>query len=314
MSEAVSDAPAPGSIAVLVVEDEPLLAAATADLLETMGHRVVASTNDGREAISLADRLHPDLVLMDIGLKGEMDGIEAAAVLYEQLGIPVVYLTGAADAATINRAARSRPFGYLIKPFADAELRGALEVAMVRHRAEVELQHREKALLQYARSLRTRSLIDELTGLYNRRGFLALAQHLLRASQRRERSYALLFIDLDGLKRVNDSQGHAAGDQLIRDLAGLLMRTFRKSDVVARLGGDEFVVLAVESESPGGATALVRLRNAIREHNADHPAELPMAISVGVAIPDPALPESIESLLHRADAEMYKEKRRAATG
>lgn len=303
-----------GSISVLVVEDEPLIAAATADRLETMGHKVVASSNDGREAISLADELHPDLVLMDIGLKGEMDGIEAAAVLYEQFGVPVVYLTGAGDAATINRAARSRPFGYLIKPFTEAELRGALEVAMARHRAEAELQYREKALMQYARSLRTRSLVDELTGLYNRRGFLTLAQHLLRTSRRHDRTCALLFIDLDGLKQLNDTQGHAAGDQLIRELAGILLHTFRKSDVVARLGGDEFVVLAVESESAGGTSALSRLRDAVREHNAARTGVAPLAVSVGVAIPDPAQPESIDSLLSRADAEMYKEKRRANSG
>jgi len=299
----------PGS-SILIVEDEPLIAAASCAMLEAMGHTVVASVSDGREALLLAESLHPDLVLMDIGLKGSMDGIEAAALLNEQFALPVVFLTGSGDTATINRAVQSRPFGYLIKPFTEAELRGALEVAIARHRAEAELLHRERALVQYARSLRTRSLEDELTGLYNRRGFLALSRHLLKASQRHQRACALLFIDLDGLKRVNDSQGHAAGDQLIRDLAGILMSTFRKSDVVARLGGDEFVVLSVESESAGGASALSRLRTALREHNAI-PGVTPIAISVGVAVPDPEIPESVDSLLKRADAEMYKEKRRA---
>lgn len=302
-----------GTASLLVVEDEPLIAASTQDLLEQMGYAVLATVTDGREAVDTAGRLRPDLVLMDIGLQGEMDGIEAAGLLYEQLGIPVVFLTGAGDASTINRAARSRPFGYLIKPFSEAELRGALEVAIARHRAEAELQHREKALLQYARSLRTRSLVDELTGLYNRRGFLTLAQHLLRASQRHGRSCVLLFIDLDGLKQINDGQGHAAGDQAIRDLAGILTHTFRKSDVVARLGGDEFVVLAVESASAGGASASSRLRTAIREHNARQSHEAPIAVSIGVAIPDPDIAEPIEALVERADAEMYKEKRRAVS-
>lgn len=298
---------------VIVVEDEPLIAANIQDLLEQMGHTVLTTVSDGREAVAAAGRLHPDLVLMDIGLEGEMDGIEAAATLYEQLGIPVVFLTGSGDAATINRAARARPFGYLIKPFSEAELRGALEVAIARHRAEAELQHREKALMQYARSLRTRSLIDELTGLYNRRGFLTLAQHLLRASQRHGRSCVVLFIDLDGFKRINDSQGHAAGDQTLRDLAGILTHTFRKSDVVARLGGDEFVVLAVESASAGGISASSRLRAALLEHNEQHPRDLPIAVSIGVAMPDPDVPEPIEALVERADAEMYKEKKRAVS-
>ncbi len=302
-----------GPATIVVVEDEPLIAASTQDLLEQMGHTVLAVVSDGREAVAEAGRLHPDLVLMDIGLQGGMDGIEAAATLYEQLGIPVVFLTGAGDASTINRAARARPFGYLIKPFSEAELRGALEVAKARHRAETELQHREKTLMQYARSLRTRSLVDELTGLYNRRGFLTLAQHLLRAAQRHGRSCVVLFIDLDGLKQINDGQGHAAGDQTIRELAGILTRTFRKSDVVARLGGDEFVVLAIESASAGGASASSRLREAIREHNERRAEAAEIAVSIGVAMPDPDSPEPIEALVERADAEMYKEKKRAVS-
>lgn len=295
---------------ILVVEDEPLIAAYTRDLLEQMGHTVLATVSDGREAVATATRLQPDLVLMDIGLQGPMDGIEAAGTLYEHLGIPVVFLTGAGDASTINRAARARPFGYLIKPFSEAELRGALEVAIARHRAEAELHHREKALMQYAKSLRTRSLVDELTGLYNRRGFLTLAQHVLRASYRHGRSCVLLFIDLDRLKKINDGQGHAVGDQYIRDLAGILTQTFRKSDVVARLGGDEFVVLEVESASMGGISASVRLRQAINEHNLLYPRAIELSVSIGVAIPDRDTLEPIEALVERADAEMYKEKKK----
>ncbi len=303
-----------GGISILLVEDEFLIAENIKEILELMGHSVVGMAREGREAVRKAESLHPDLVLMDIGLRGEMDGIEAAAVLYERLGIPVVYLTGAADTHTINRAAQSRPFGYLLKPFDEAEIRSAIEVAVARHRAEVELHLREKSLVQYAESLRAQSLLDELTGLYNRRAFMTLSRHQLHSVSRTHRPCVLLFIDLDGLKKVNDGFGHAAGDRLLVDLADVLSHTFRKSDIVARLGGDEFVVLAVESDPPGVETALSRLHAGIREHNEKQHVVHKLVISVGAAIPDSGSPEEIEELLARADEAMYKEKIRARAG
>lgn len=303
-----------GRLSIMLVEDEPLIAEHVRQTLELLGHSVVGMACEGREAVKKADLLHPELVLMDIGLRGEMDGIEAAAVLYERLGIPVVYLTGAADTHTINRAARSRPFGYLLKPFDEAEMRSAIEVAVARHRAEIELHLREKSLVQYAEALRAQSLLDELTGLYNRRAFMTLSRHQLAAMARTHRPCVLLFIDLDGLKKVNDGFGHAAGDRMLVDLAGVLAHTFRKSDVVARLGGDEFVVLAIESEPEGGGSALSRLRAGIREYNQQTQSARKLAVSVGSAVPDPARPEPIEELLARADEDMYKEKRRARAG
>lgn len=308
----LSDIAASVGAAILLVEDEAIVAADISQTLQRMGHRVVGIVSNGREAVRTAERLKPDLALMDIELQGDMDGIEAATLLHARLGLPIVYLTGTSDPETLTRAIQSQPFGYVLKPFHEPEIRCAIEVALNRHRAQLVLEQRELALLQKALSLRDLSYIDELTGLYNRRGFLASCRHQLKAAERSQQSWLLLFMDLNGLKKVNDTQGHAAGDRMLQDLAAILVRTFRESDVVARLAGDEFVVLAFESEPSGGDAPLRRLRKHIREHNQGNRPSRALEVSVGVAIPDPARVEPIDDLIARADANMYEEKRRAA--
>jgi two-component system, cell cycle response regulator len=297
------------AISVLIAEDEPIIAAHLLALLKSMGHDVVGVAKEGMEAISRAERLNPDLVLMDIGLAGDMDGIDAATRMQRQLEIPVIFITGATDAATVERAVRMQPFGYVPKPFNEVEIRCAIEVALARHRAENILHRREHALLQYAESLRSRAFIDDLTGLYNRSGFLTLSRQHLKAAARHQRAWTLLFMDLNGLKKVNDTLGHDAGDSMLVAMAQVLLHTFRESDVIARLGGDEFVVLALESPTAGGRSVLKRLRKSIEEHNVKREPALHLSVSVGCAIPDPFQEESIEALLARADAHMYAEKR-----
>jgi diguanylate cyclase (GGDEF)-like protein len=164
--------------------------------------------------------------------------------------------------------------------------------------------------------LRAMSLRDELTGLYNRRGLLALAEQQIAASVRAGLGFDVLFIDLDHLKRINDTLGHAQGDQALRDTAALLRATFRKSDVVARLGGDEFAVLVIRTpaDSPqGGAEAAIgRLYEAVERHAATLRRPYTLSMSVGASAFDPADPATLESLLERADQQMYAHKRHRA--
>ncbi|HEX7242361.1 MAG TPA: diguanylate cyclase [Longimicrobiaceae bacterium] len=154
------------------------------------------------------------------------------------------------------------------------------------------------------------SLTDELTGLYNRRGFLALAQQQLRLAQRTGRDVALLFADVDGLKPLNDCFGHTAGDRALVETAGILRQIFRDSDVIARVGGDEFVVLAPETSRRQGKAMTDRLQARVRERNAARGEGPELSLSVGVAWYDPARLCTVEALLAEADAAMYARKRR----
>ena len=108
--------------AILIVEDEGVVAADLAVKLEQLGYEVAGSAESGEEAVALVERMHPELVLMDILLKGQMDGIEAAEAIRRAHDVPVVYLTAHSDTATLDRAKISGPFGYILKPFELREL------------------------------------------------------------------------------------------------------------------------------------------------------------------------------------------------
>ena len=129
---------------ILVVEDEGIVAQEIKGRLEKSGYTVCAMVHDGETAVAEAGRLQPDLVLMDIRLKGEMDGIEAAGQIRDRFDLPVVYLTAYTDSATLARAKVMEPFGYVVKPFETRSLVAAIEIALHRHRSETERIYREK--------------------------------------------------------------------------------------------------------------------------------------------------------------------------
>uniref|UniRef100_B8DIV5 histidine kinase n=1 Tax=Nitratidesulfovibrio vulgaris (strain DSM 19637 / Miyazaki F) TaxID=883 RepID=B8DIV5_NITV9 len=130
------DSPRP---AVVIVDDEQIVALDIRRTLERLGYAVPAMAADGEEAVRMAGELRPDLVLMDIRLRGPMDGIEAAARIARQYGVPVVFLTAFSDAATLERAKECGPFGFLVKPFEERELHSTIEVALLKHRAVRDL-------------------------------------------------------------------------------------------------------------------------------------------------------------------------------
>jgi diguanylate cyclase (GGDEF)-like protein len=153
------------------------------------------------------------------------------------------------------------------------------------------------------------ALTDELTGLYNRRGFMALAERQLKIGRRSDRGMLLFVMDVDRLKHINDSFGHFEGDRALKRTAEVLEETFRDSDVVARLGGDEFAVLAIEAAGHSEATIQTRLFECLKSISAEqHSYEI--SLSLGVARFDPRNGTSIEELMAKADQAMYEQKRR----
>jgi len=156
------------------------------------------------------------------------------------------------------------------------------------------------------------ALSDELTGMYNRRGFLALAERQLKLGRRSGRAILVFFADVDGLKQINDKFGHGEGDLALVRAAQVLEKTFRDSDVIARFGGDEFAVLALEVSGHSESTIRARLEQNLKELNAKH-SRYALSISLGAVRFDPTSPRgpaSIEQLMIRADEAMYEEKRR----
>lgn len=151
---------------------------------------------------------------------------------------------------------------------------------------------------------------DELTGLSNRRGFLTLADQQLKAAAREQRPMLAVFVDLDGLKSINDQLGRAEGDRALQDLAEVMRRTFRGCDVIGRVGGDEFVALVSEGSPFRSDGIIQRLQTALAQYNADEARGYYLSASIGVARYDPDAPIAIDSLVNHADSEMFENKQR----
>jgi diguanylate cyclase (GGDEF)-like protein len=173
----------------------------------------------------------------------------------------------------------------------------------------------EEQLAAQAEQLRNLSLRDELTQLYNRRGFLEVAGQAQAQAKRDDRTAALVFIDLNGMKRINDELGHDAGDDALKDTAHVLTEAFSPGDVVARLGGDEFVAFSVDFPANGLVTLRERLRALADRETSRHGRPYRLSMSVGAAFADPTSSRSLDELLEGADAAMYEQKRaRQAAG
>lgn len=159
---------------------------------------------------------------------------------------------------------------------------------------------------QIEETLRNNSLKDDLTGLFNRRGLLKTASPYFEFARRQKENLLLLFIDLDGMKRINDEFGHNEGDNALISTASILNRSFRSSDIIARLGGDEFTVLVTDLNA-NKDEAIKRLNESLKAHNEKRGIKL--AFSIGVATLEPERMTCFEELLEQADQAMYEQKR-----
>ena len=422
---------------VFVVEDEMIISKDIQRTLTSLGYEVVGHAVSGASAIERVRELRPDLVLMDIHIKGDMDGIETAGIIGPTLNVPIVYLTAFADNATIKRAKQTMPFGYLIKPFEERELQTIIEMALYKHEAERELAQNQ-ALLQATfnsigegvlaaderggvtflnpvaqtltgwtqaealgrdwrevfqleseddhqlllrapqttrggatrhrllrdkngghcsvemhmtplrspqsepiglvltfrdvterRALEERlvhqAFHDPLTGLPNRALLTSRLKHLLIQNarlphdERRDRCAggddmsgcaAVLFLDMDNFKVVNDSLGHAAGDAMLVEIGTRLSKCLRNGDTAARFGGDEFVVLIDDVDNPRYATDIARrLVSALQEPFDVGGQKVYSSPSIGIAFAGTGL-ETPDEMLRDADAAMYDAKKR----
>lgn len=167
---------------------------------------------------------------------------------------------------------------------------------------ELKVIERTAELASANEKLRQLSLLDQLTGLYNRHGFLLLAEAQLSLAKRTRRNLLVFYADLDDLKQINDDKGHMAGDQALVAVARTMQETFRTSDIKARVGGDEFIVMVVEADGQDAEALLVRLHERLAGNG--------QSMSVGVVTWDPQLDVTMNDLIARADQAMYREKRK----
>lgn len=153
------------------------------------------------------------------------------------------------------------------------------------------------------------SITDDLTGLHNRRGFFNLAERYLAEAGHAAEFFLVLFIDLDGLKTINDTLGHLNGSQALIDTAEVIRETFRDSDILARFGGDEFVILVKNAQMDYAEILMRRLQKNAESYSRNEKRPYVLSLSVGAANYDPSKPSTIEDLVNNADRSMYTEKR-----
>jgi two-component system, cell cycle response regulator len=286
------------TLSILLVEDDPVHAhlarAALQPAPEGCDWRLV-EVSTLAAACALAEA--PDLVLLDLTLP-DARGLDTLRRLRERFAfVPVVLLTAVEDPEIEASALRAGAQDFLGKDELTARtLRRVVRYAMERHRAQNDLLR-----------LSTR---DELTGLLNRRGFFMTAEPLARLAERAGRTFVVFFADLDGLKEINDTHGHAAGDETIRDAAWVLSHTFRAADIVARIGGDEFAILAPDAAPDTIDIMLRRVATWQEERNREPGRPFSMSLSLGGVAWTPDEPRTLEMMLSEADMACYAAKRR----
>jgi len=169
-----------------------------------------------------------------------------------------------------------------------------------------ELKHMEE-------EMRALSLEDDLTNLYNRRGFTTLAEQYLKIAKRDNKGFFMLYADLDNLKGINDKFGHQEGSYALTQVANILTDNYRESDIIARLGGDEFTVLPIAFDGDNLDTVISRLQYKIESYNSQSNRGYNLSLSVGTSYFDPENPCSLDQMLSKADEEMYKQKKNKKT-
>jgi diguanylate cyclase (GGDEF)-like protein len=286
---------------ILLAEDSMVIRAVLRRYLEAEGYAVVEA-EDGQAAIDLCHLAPPDTVLLDIEMPG-LNGHQVLAHLKaddELKDIPVVFLTGKAGGTEdIVAGLRSGAQDYLKKPFEPAELIARVGAAVRTKRLQDQLRDRSA---EFDRMSRT----DALTGLYNRRHLEERLREVDSAARRHNYVVGVVMLDIDLFKRVNDTEGHQGGDDVLREFTRRLQGEVREEDVVGRWGGEEFLLILVETEIEGVSALAERIRRAVADTPflvGDH--EITVTMSGGCSV-GPA--GDTDDLVRRADVALYDAK------
>lgn len=315
---------------ILIVDTNPTDRQAYLTLLGNYGHRMLEAVN-GMEALEIARAELPDLVITDI-IMPSMDGFTLVRRLRAEpllMSIPVIFHTTNYDESEVHKLARASGIQHILrKPSEPLEILRVVNDSLKRPATPTKLPQTGQLQREHLQVLANKlyqkvteledanerlhnlSLTDELTGLNNRRGFMVLATGLLKFARRVKYPLSLLYIDLDSLKYMNDTFGHAAGDKIIIKFANLLTETFRDSDVIGRLGGDEYVVLVVDATENDIDSLKTRLQNNVDIYNHRSGDQYVISFSMGSIRVGPDSTITVEELLSQADKAMYEHKQR----
>ncbi|HWZ43894.1 MAG TPA: GGDEF domain-containing response regulator [Candidatus Saccharimonadales bacterium] len=283
---------------ILLIEDNPadvrLLQEALGEIADCRFEISLCETL--AESREFLDKNTPDVILSDIGLP-DSQGLQTVRYLHEiALTVPIVVLTSMNDDVFGRQLLRDGAQDYLVKGQVSAQLLWrALRYAMARHQVQLNIMNV--------------ALVDSLTGLNNRQGFLTLAEYHAALAYQTGKPFLVAFVDLDGLQRINETFGHQEGNRALVDASLVLKDCFRQSDILARIGGDEFAVLVADADEKDAETIRHRVDRKLRTCNEHPERRYQLSFSMGVVSGDTSRHSDIEKLLAHADALMYVQKR-----
>ena len=278
---------------ILVVDDDPTNVEVLTAWLESE-HYVVSTAADGFEALAKIEAEKPDIVLLDVMLP-EMDGFEVCRRIKSDPAtehIPVIMVTALSDVDDLVKGFEAGADDFVTKPFSGLAL-------MARLRAQLRQKQRYESIREQLR-------VDPLTGAFNRGYFDVHAWRLAARCRAARKSLAVLMLDVDNLKQVNDARGHAVGDRVLKEIVNRVTSALRPSDLVARMGGDEFAVAMPEMGLAAALQIAERLRSRVSEAPIDGAGA---TVSVGAAVSSSDEEEELEVTLERADTALYLAKR-----
>jgi len=288
---------------VLVVDDDPLSRKILEQVLVSAGFEV-ESACDGQEALGKVRQHRPDVVVTDWQMP-VMDGLTLCRILKgteETRFTHVVMLSARGETEAKVTGLETGADDYVVKPVEPVELKARVRVGLRLQKALSDLAAKNEILEKLA-------LTDALTGLANRRAFQEALEAEVARVDRHGRPASLLFLDLDHFKAVNDTHGHAVGDEVLEGFAQVLKQGCRKGDLGARIGGEEFAVLLPATARVPASLMAERVRRVVEARPLGRTVRVPVTVSIGLATTeDLPQPPSAEELLRRADAALYRAK------
>lgn len=280
---------------VLVVDDEDDFRNVVMARLETAGYEVSGASGFD-EAMGSIRRDPPDLILLDVLMPG-VDGFGMKSALNsnpDMASIPVIFLTARSDLASKLKGFRLGVDDYIIKPFDPVEFLARVDSVIKRKEMYDEI-----------------SMTDAITGLYNTNFFNKQLKIFFGIAKRYSQVFTLAIIDIDDLKKINDTYGHKAGDCILRGFASVAKRVLRQTDIVTRYGGDEFAVILPGVDQSQSLVAMQRLKKEIEKTSfycADDKGKISFSVSVGIAQYGPDIRDEQE-MFKLADSRMYDDKK-----
>jgi len=290
----------PASGKVLIIDDEQANIRLLEAILKPAAYNTI-SVDNGMEGIELAQTETPDIILLDI-MMPDLDGYQVTTKLKADpltRNIPIVLITALESVDDKIRGIESGADDFLSKPVNSCELLARMRA--VRQRMEIQLQMENRV-----REATLQAITDPLTGLYNRQYMKHdMERHMLRA-RRYEQPMSLFFIDVDNFKHINDTHGHASGDNVLKQLSRCFKGSLRGSDMIARYGGDEFIAILPGTNHEAAMCVAEKLRLEVTKLNFDMSGGCKVTISIGLT--EMGQDEDFKKMIERADMALYQAK------